>query len=133
MEDDLTRRKPQRGKTRKADSRKAAAHKSDNSHHADAHNLESETTERRLHPRVPVSWPVRLWVEGTAVSGRTVDVSEQGLCIVVSARTPRIEIGVAYKLDVIMGPKHEVSVTAEVRYLADAVVGLRSKQRLKLV
>lgn len=122
MEDDLTRRKPERGKTGKTDGRKASARKSDR-----------ETLERRLHPRVPVSWPVRLWVEGTAVAGRTVDVSEQGLCIVVSARTAKIEIGMAYKVDVIMGPKHEVSVTAEVRYLADAVVGLRTKQRLKLV
>jgi hypothetical protein len=51
----------------------------------------------------------------------------------VSARTPSIDIGASYRLDVIMGPKHEVSVTAEVRYLADALVGLRTKQRLKLV
>jgi hypothetical protein len=72
-------------------------------------------------------------VGGTAVAGRTVDVSEQGLCIIVSARAPGIEIGATYKVDVIMGPKHEVSVTAEVRYLADSVVGLRTKQRLKLV
>jgi hypothetical protein len=76
---------------------------------------------------------VRLWVDGTAVAGRTVDVSERGLCILVSARTPSIDIGASYRLDVIMGPKHEVSVTAEVRYLADALVGLRTKQRLKLV
>jgi hypothetical protein len=32
-----------------------------------------------------------------------------------------------------MGPKHEVTLNAEVRYLADAVVGLRTRQRLKLV
>ena len=132
MEDDLTRRKSGRGKTGKTDSRKASERKSD-SHGNESHQADSDTIERRLHPRVPVSWPVRLWVEGTAVAGRTVDVSEQGLCIVVSARTPKIEIGIAYKIDVIMGPKHEVSVTAEVRYLADAVVGLRTKQRLKLV
>lgn len=132
MEDDLTRRKPERGKTGKTDGRKASARKSDG-HGSESHKVDRETLERRLHPRVPVSWPVRLWVEGTAVAGRTVDVSEQGLCIVVSARTAKIEIGMAYKVDVIMGPKHEVSVTAEVRYLADAVVGLRTKQRLKLV
>ena len=70
---------------------------------------------------------------GTPVSGRTVDVSEQGLCIVVSARTAAIDVGAAYRLDVIMGPKHEVSVDVQVRYLADSVVGLRTKQRLKLV
>lgn len=132
MEDDLTRRKSERGKTGKADSRKASERKSDGHSH-ESREADRATIERRLHPRVPVSWPVRLWVDGTAVAGRTVDVSEQGLCIVVSARTPKIEIGMAYKIDVIMGPKHEVSVTAEVRYLADAVVGLRTKQRLKLV
>jgi hypothetical protein len=132
MEDTLTRRKPPRGKPGKAESRKAAPRGSDNHHHP-THTLESPTLERRLHPRVPVSWPVRLWVDGEAVAGRTVDVSAQGLAILVSARAPKIEIGAAYKLDVIMGPKHEVSVTAEVRYLADAVVGLRTRQRLKLV
>ena len=127
MEDDLTARKPDRGKRRKTAARNTDGHQTDSS------NVESSTMERRLHPRVPVSWPVRLWVEGTPVAGRTVDVSAQGLCIVVSARDTRIDIGASYRLDVIMGPKHEVSVSAEVRYLADSVVGLRTKQRLKLV
>jgi PilZ domain-containing protein len=121
MEDDLTRRKAERGKKRKAPS-----HSNDNHH-------EAETIERRVHPRVPVSWPVRLWVDGASVAGRTVDVSEQGLCVVLSARSVHIDIGGWYRIDIIMGPKHEVSVNAEVRYLADAVVGLRTKQRLKLV
>jgi hypothetical protein len=121
MEDDLTRRKAQRGKKRKA-----ATHGSDNHH-------EAETIERRVHPRVPVSWPVRLWVDGASVAGRTVDVSEQGLCVVLSARSAHIDIGAWYRVDIIMGPKHEVTVNAEVRYLAQAVVGLRTKQRLKLV
>jgi hypothetical protein len=122
MEDDLTRRKAERGKKRKA----PATHTDDNHHHA-------ATIERRVHPRVPVSWPVRLWVDGSVVAGRTVDVSAQGLCVVLSARPDHIDVGGSYRVDIIMGPKHEVSVSAEVRYLADAVVGLRTKQRLKLV
>lgn len=121
MEDDLTRRKAERGKKRKVESNGSANHD------------EAETIERRVHPRVPVSWPVRLWVDDVAVAGRTVDVSEQGLCVVLSARTAWINIGGSYRVDIIMGPKHEVTVHAEVRYLADAVVGLRTKQRLKLV
>jgi hypothetical protein len=121
MEEDLTPRKPDRGKKRKPESDDG-----DNHHEAD-------TIERRVHPRVPVSWPVRLWVEGATIAGRTVDVSEQGLCVVLSARPAHIDIGGSYRVDIIMGPKHEVSVNAEVRYLADAVVGLRTKQRLKLV
>lgn len=127
MEDELTRRKSGPGK-----SRKAAAHETDG-HGADSPGVESPTVDRRSHARVPVSWPVRLWVDGTAVAGRTVDVSEQGLCILVSARTTPIDVGASYRLDVIMGPKHEVSVNVQVRYLADSVVGLRAKQRLKLV
>ena len=125
MEDDLTPRKPERAKSRKPAERSADADPES--------TAGSDTIERRLHPRVPVSWPVRLWVDGTAMAGRTVDVSERGLCIIVSGRTSNIEIGGAYRVDVIMGPKHEVSVNAEVRYLADSVVGLRTKQRLKLV
>jgi hypothetical protein len=122
VEDDLKRRKPERGKKRKP----AASNGSDN-HHA------AQTIERRVHPRVPVSWPVRLWVDGAVVAGRTVDVSEQGLCVVLSARPAHIDVGGSYRVDIIMGPKHEVTINAEVRYLADAVVGLRTKQRLKLV
>lgn len=121
MEDDLTRRKAERSKKRKVENNGSANHD------------EAATIERRVHPRVPVSWPVRLWVDDVAVAGRTVDVSEQGLCVVLSARTAWINIGGSYRVDIIMGPKHEVTVHAEVRYLADAVVGLRTKQRLKLV
>ena len=120
MEEALTRRKPERGKKRKVQS------------HGENHH-EAATIERRIHPRVAVSWPVRLWIDDVAVAGRTVDVSEQGLCIVLSARTAWINIGGSYRVDIIMGPKHEVTVNAEVRYLADAVIGLRTKQRLKLV
>ena len=120
MEDDLKRRKGQRSKKRTVQS------------HGD-HHSEALTIERRVHPRVPVSWPVRLWVEGSSIAGRTVDVSEQGLCVVLSARPTHVDVGHAYRVDIIMGPKHEVTVHAEVRYLADAVVGLRTKQRLKLV
>jgi PilZ domain-containing protein len=121
MEDDLKRRKPQRAKKRTVE------------HHGGDNHNEAQTIERRVHPRVPVSWPVRLWVDGSSIAGRTVDVSEQGLCVVLSAPPAHIDIGHSYRLDIIMGPKHEVSVNVEVRYLADAVVGLRTKQRLKLV
>ena len=123
MEDDLKRRKAARGKKRKKVE----------THAANSRTAEAATIERRVHPRVPVSWPVRLWVDDVAVAGRTVDVSAQGLCVVLSARTAWINIGGSYRVDIIMGPKHEVTVNAEVRYLADAVVGLRTKQRLKLV
>jgi hypothetical protein len=122
MEDDLKRRKAARGKKRKVET-----------HATSSRTAEAATIERRVHPRVPVSWPVRLWVDDVAVAGRTVDVSQQGLCVVLSARTAWINIGGSYRVDIIMGPKHEVTVNAEVRYLADAVVGLRTKQRLKLV
>jgi hypothetical protein len=115
--------------TRKADRAKTGSRKAKKAEADEA----TDTLERRLHPRVPISWPVRLHVEDTIVSGRTVDVSEQGLCIVVSGRPDKIQVGAPYRIDIIMGPKHEVSVTAEVRYLADAVVGLRTRQRLKLV
>jgi len=121
MEDDLTRRKTERRKKGKA-----ATRDRDN-------RQEAGTIERRVHPRVPVSWPVRLWIDDASVAGRTVDVSAQGLCVVLSARAAHIDIGAWYRVDIIMGPKHEVTVNAEVRYLADAVVGLRTKQRLKLV
>ena len=58
MEDDLTRRKSERSKPAR---RKTATAKA---------STGSDTIERRVHPRVPVSWPVRLWVNNdSAVAG----------------------------------------------------------------
>jgi hypothetical protein len=130
MEGELSRRKDASRKTGRRDT--ARPHKT-MAPPRPRRGAEPATEDRRVHPRIPVSWPVRLWVDGTAVTGRTIDVSEQGLCIVLSGATATLRTGETYRIDVIMGPKHEVKVTAEVRYVVDPVVGLRTKERLKLV
>ena len=40
--------------------------------------------DRREHPRIAVSWPVRMWVDEEMIVGRAVDISEQGLCIITA-------------------------------------------------
>ena len=52
--------------------------------------------ERRTHPRTPVSWPVRLWVEEDMLVGRAVDISEQGLCV-ITAPTDALKRGASYR------------------------------------
>ena len=35
--------------------------------------------ERRRHPRIAVSWPVRVWIDDEALQGRAEDASRHGL------------------------------------------------------
>lgn len=87
--------------------------------------------ERRIHPRVPVSWPVRLWIDETLILGRAIDVSEQGLCV-ITAPTDAIKRGDSYRVDVVVAAADPVSLTAEVRYVSEPVIGLRTRERLYL-
>jgi hypothetical protein len=88
--------------------------------------------DRREHARIPVSWPVRLWIDDSLVIGRAVNVSEHGLCV-ITAPTQALKRGEWYRVDVVIGPEGEITLNAEVRYAAEAVVGLRTKERLQLL
>src|SRR3989441_6879063 len=53
----------------------------------DATHAMSSVPERRRHPRISVSWPVRLWVDDEALLGRAEDVSRHGLWVTVPPTT----------------------------------------------
>lgn len=87
--------------------------------------------DRREHPRTSVSWPVRMWVDEQMLVGRAVDVSEQGLCV-ITAPTDALRRGASYRIDMVVGAEHQVSVQGEVRHVTSSLVGLRTVERLKL-
>ena len=90
-----------------------------------------EGMERRNHPRTPVSWPVRIWVNETMVIGRAVDISEQGLCL-LTAPTVALKRGECYRIDVVVGAQSQFSCQGEVRHVTSSLVGVRTVERLKL-
>jgi len=87
----------------------------------------SWTPERRRHPRVPVSWPVRLWVDGEALLGRAQDASRNGLWLTVAPTTP-LKLGQACWIDVLSEEFGSFTVAGEVRYVAGRRVGMETKR-----
>jgi len=91
----------------------------------------TSVNDRREHPRMTVSWPVRMWVDEEMLVGRAVDVSEQGLCV-ITAPTEALKRGACYRIDMVVSSEHQVSLQAEVRHVTSSLVGLRTVERLKL-
>jgi len=91
----------------------------------------TSVNDRREHPRMTVSWPVRMWVDEEMLVGRALDVSEQGLCV-ITAPTEALKRGACYRIDMVVSSEHQVSLQAEVRHVTSSLVGLRTVERLKL-
>jgi hypothetical protein len=95
----------------------------------------ADVKDRRVHPRIVVSWPVRLWNEDEVVVGRTIDMSEQGLCI-VTAPTEALKRGDSYRVELMVGPSAQIACTGEIRHVTSsalsALVGIRTRERLPL-
>lgn len=92
---------------------------------------DADVKDRRRYPRTEVSWPVRLWVDDSPLIGRAVDVGEQGLCV-LTAPTEALKRGASYRVDVVVAADQQFSCQGEVRYVASSIVGLRTRERLKL-
>jgi len=95
----------------------------------------ADVKDRRIHPRIVVSWPVRLWNEDEVLVGRTIDMSEQGLCI-VTAPTEALKRGDSYRVELMVGPSAQIACTGEIRHVTtsalSALVGIRTRERLPL-
>jgi len=95
----------------------------------------ADVKDRRVHPRIVVSWPVRLWNEDEVLVGRTIDMSEQGLCI-VTAPTEALKRGDSYRVELMVGPSAQIACTGEIRHVTtsalSALVGIRTRERLPL-
>jgi hypothetical protein len=95
----------------------------------------ADIKDRRIHPRIVVSWPVRLWNEDEVLVGRAIDMSEQGLCI-VTAPTEALKRGDSYRVELMVGPSAQIACTGEIRHVTtsalSALVGIRTRERLPL-
>ena len=96
---------------------------------------QTDVKDRRIHPRIVVSWPVRLWNEDEVLVGRTIDVSEQGLCI-VTAPTEALRRGDSYRVELMVGPSAQVACTGEIRHVTssqlNSLIGIRTRERMPL-
>ena len=95
----------------------------------------ADIKDRRIHPRIVVSWPVRLWNEDEVLVGRAIDMSAQGLCI-VTAPTEALKRGDSYRVELMVGPSAQIACTGEIRHVTtsalSALVGIRTRERLPL-
>lgn len=85
----------------------------------------SSVPERRRFLRIPVSWPVRLWVDDEALLGRAEDASRHGLWVTVSPTTS-LKLGKVCWIDVLSEEFGSFTVAGEVRHIAGRRVGLET-------
>ena len=85
----------------------------------------SSTPERRRHPRFPVAWPVRLWVDDEPLLGRAEDASRNGLWVTIASATA-LKLGKICWSDVMSDEVGSFTVAGEVRHVAGRRVGLET-------
>jgi PilZ domain-containing protein len=85
----------------------------------------SSTSERRRHPRFPVAWAVRLWVDDEPLLGRAEDASRKGLWVTV-APTMALKLGKICWIDVMSDEVGSFTLAGEVRHVSGRRVGLET-------
>jgi hypothetical protein len=89
------------------------------------------TSERRRHPRFPVAWPVRLWVDDEPLLGRVEDASRNGLWVTV-APTTSLRLGKICWVDVMSDEVGAFTVAGEVRHVSGRRIGLETTRPVPL-
>jgi hypothetical protein len=85
----------------------------------------TSTPERRRHPRIPVAWPVRLWVDDEPLLGRAGDASRNGLWVTVPPTTA-LKLGKICWIDVMSDEVGSFTVAGEVRHVTGRRIGLET-------
>jgi PilZ domain len=85
----------------------------------------SSIRERRRHPRIPVSWPVRVWVDDEAILGRAEDASRHGLWVTIP-QTTSLKLGKVCWIDILSEELGSFTVAGEIRHVAGRRVGLET-------
>ena len=85
--------------------------------------------ERRRDVRLAASGPSHVWTDGGLLVGRTVDVSDHGLCF-VSAPTTALKVGDCYRIEIVGASGTSISTVAEVRHISARGVGLQTRERV---
>jgi hypothetical protein len=81
--------------------------------------------ERRRHPRVPVAWPVRLWIDEESLIGRAEDAGPHGICVAV-APTASVKLGRSCRVEILAEDVGQLTVAADVRHVGERRVGLET-------
>jgi len=82
-------------------------------------------SERRRHPRFPVAWAVRLWVDDEPLLGRAEDASRNGLWVTI-APTSALRLGKICWVDVMSDELGSFTLAGEVRYITGRRIGLET-------
>ena len=85
--------------------------------------------ERRREMRLTTSWPSQVWTDGGLLVGRTVDVSDHGLCF-VSAPTSALKVGDCYRIELVGASGASIAAVAEVRHISARGVGFQTHERV---
>jgi hypothetical protein len=87
--------------------------------------------EQRRYARIPVAWPVRLWVDDEPIMGRAQDASRHGLGVTIGSAAA-VQLGHSYWVEVLAEAGGRLAVAAEVRHVRGRTLGLEVKQPLPL-
>jgi PilZ domain len=85
--------------------------------------------DRRRDVRHAAAWPSRIWTDEGILVGRTVDVSDHGICF-VSAPTSALKVGDCYRIEIVGGSGESIASVAEVRHISARGVGLEARHRV---
>jgi len=85
----------------------------------------SAPSERRRHPRFPVAWAIRLWVDDEPLLGRAEDASRHGLWVTV-APTTALRLGKVCWIDVMSDELGSFTMAGEVRHVSGRRIGLET-------
>ena len=85
--------------------------------------------DRRRDARLAVSWPSQVWTDEGILVGRTVDVSDYGLCF-VSAPTSALKVGNSYRIELVGASGESIASVAEVRHISARGVGFQARDRV---
>ena len=93
--------------------------------------MKSEIDDQRRYARVPVAWPVRLWVDDEPIIGHAQDASRHGLGVVMRPSVA-LKLGCSYWIEVLTEGIGRFALAAEVRYVKGRTVGLEVKRPIAL-
>jgi hypothetical protein len=93
--------------------------------------MESAKDEQRRYARIPVAWPVRLWVDDEPIIGHAQDASRYGLGVAIGP-TATVKLGCSYWVEILAEGAGRLAVAAEVRYIRGRTVGLEVKRPIPL-
>jgi hypothetical protein len=85
--------------------------------------------DRRHDPRRAASWPTSMRTDDAILVGRTVDVSEYGLCV-VTAPTTALKLGQSCRIELVGTSGNAIATVAEVRHISARGIGLRTRDRV---